>query len=229
MRLWCGRNRDRFAARERRGCFGAMRRDVTAACRWLVRCTSQPEAKARASRWSRVRQAEGRRRKSDLRTQPVIDAEARLGTRFARLGSLQNASPACAAVMAKLGSLSDVREPSRAWSRTRAPRAIGRRGDSRPKPKHAPPLPRHRYTSDGAAMPKPSRCYFTSSIAIFPPKRLRLTLSCLDSSFLVFSYALDVPKNSPSALTCRPQKRYNFIHFFGGTTCLKICRVSWRR
>ena len=29
---------------------------------------------------------------------------------------------------AKLGNLSDVREPSRAWSRTRAPRAIGRRG-----------------------------------------------------------------------------------------------------
>ena len=28
----------------------------------------------------------------------MIDAEARLGTRFARLGSLQNASPACAAV-----------------------------------------------------------------------------------------------------------------------------------
>ena len=25
------------------------------ACRWLVRCTSQPEANARASRWSRVR------------------------------------------------------------------------------------------------------------------------------------------------------------------------------
>ena len=49
-----------------------------------------------------------RRRKRRLRTQPVIDAEARLGTRFARLGSLQNASPACAAVMAKLGSLSDV-------------------------------------------------------------------------------------------------------------------------
>ena len=44
-----------------------------------------------------------RRRKRRLRTQPVIDAEARLGTRFARLGSLQNASPACAAVMAKLG------------------------------------------------------------------------------------------------------------------------------
>ena len=49
-----------------------------------------------------------RRRKRRLRTQPVIDAEARLGTRFARLGSLQNASPACAAVMAKLGSLSDA-------------------------------------------------------------------------------------------------------------------------
>ena len=27
MGLWCGRNRDGFAARERRGCFGAMRRD----------------------------------------------------------------------------------------------------------------------------------------------------------------------------------------------------------
>ena len=77
---------------------------------------------AKPSRWSRVRQAEGRRRKSDLRTQPVIDAEARLGTRFARLGSLQNASPAYAAVMAKHGYLSDVRKPSRAWSRTRAPR-----------------------------------------------------------------------------------------------------------
>ena len=168
---------------------------------------SEPR-QAAPSRWSRVRQAEGRRRKSDLRTQPVIDAEAR---------------------QAKLGSLSDVREPSRAWSRTRAPRAIGRRGDSRPKPKHAPPRPRHRYQSRCAAMPKPRRCYFTSSIAIFPPKRLRLTLSCLDFSFLVFSYALIMPKNSPSALTCRPQKRYNFIHFFGGTTCLKICRVSWRR
>ena len=48
-----------------------------------------------------------RRRKRRLRTQPVIDAEARLGTRFARLGSLQNASPACAAAMAKLGLLSD--------------------------------------------------------------------------------------------------------------------------
>ncbi len=33
-----------------------------------------------------------------MRTQPAIDAEARLGTRFARLGSLQNASPAYAAV-----------------------------------------------------------------------------------------------------------------------------------
>ena len=33
-----------------------------------------------------------------MRTQPAIDAEARLGTRFARLGSLQNASPASAAV-----------------------------------------------------------------------------------------------------------------------------------
>ena len=67
-----------------------------------------------------MRQAEGRRRKSDLRTQPVIYAEARLGTRFARLGSLQNASPAYAAVMAEYGYLSDVRKPSRAWSRTRA-------------------------------------------------------------------------------------------------------------
>ena len=67
------------------------------------------KAIAVTSRWSRVRQAEGRRRKRDLRTQPVIDAEARLGTRFARLGSLQNASPAYAAVMAKLGSLTDVR------------------------------------------------------------------------------------------------------------------------
>ena len=27
MRLWCGRNRGGYAARERRGCFGAMRRD----------------------------------------------------------------------------------------------------------------------------------------------------------------------------------------------------------
>ena len=36
-------------ARTRRGCFGGMRRDVTAACRWLVQCTSQPEANARAS------------------------------------------------------------------------------------------------------------------------------------------------------------------------------------
>ena len=66
------------------------------------------EVEAKPSRWSRVRQAEGRRRKSDLRTQPVIDAEAR---------------------QAKLGSLSDVREPSRPWSRTRAPRAIGRHGE----------------------------------------------------------------------------------------------------
>jgi len=120
----------------------------------------------------------------------------------------------------------------RPWSAQRICRAdavgVFRRHAS-PKPKHAPPRPRHRYQSRCAAMPKPSRCYFTSSIAIFPPKRLRLTLSCLDFSFLVFSYALIMPKNSPSALTCRPQKRYNFIHFFGGTTCLKICRVSWRR
>ena len=36
-------------AQERRGCFGGMRSDVTAACRWLVQCTSQPEANARAS------------------------------------------------------------------------------------------------------------------------------------------------------------------------------------
>ena len=86
------------------------------------------KAIAKPSRWSRVRQAEGRRRKSDLRTQPGIDAEARLGTRFARLSSLQNASPAYAAVMAEYGYLPDVRKPSRAWSRTRAPRAVGRRG-----------------------------------------------------------------------------------------------------
>ena len=59
------------------------------------------EAIAATSRWSRVRQAEGRRRKSDLRTQPAIGAEAR---------------------QAKLGSLADARKPSRAWSRTRAPR-----------------------------------------------------------------------------------------------------------
>ena len=43
------RLRDEFAARKWRGCFGAMRSDVTAACRWLVQCTSQPEANARAS------------------------------------------------------------------------------------------------------------------------------------------------------------------------------------
>ena len=43
---------------------------------------------AKPSRWSRVRQAEGRRRESDLRTQPMIDAEA---------------------WQAKLGNLSDVR------------------------------------------------------------------------------------------------------------------------
>ena len=63
---------------------------------------------------------------------PLAGDVGALGTRFARLGSLQNASPACAAVMAKLGYLSDVRKPSRAWSRTRAPRAIGRRGDFKP-------------------------------------------------------------------------------------------------
>ena len=77
---------------------------VSAACGFAF----NRKAIAKPSRWSRVRQAEGRRRKNDLRTQPVIDAEARLGTRFARLGSLQNASPAYAAVMAKLGYLSDV-------------------------------------------------------------------------------------------------------------------------
>ena len=138
-------------------------------------------------------------------------------------------------VPANCGSVSPERSEPRS-GRYAGCEQVGRRPHHRAarrfeqlKPKHAPPLPRHRYTSDGAAMPKPSRCYFTSSIAIFPPKRLRLTLSCLDFSFLVFSYALIMPKNSPSALTCRPQKRYNFIHFFGGTTCLKICRVSWRR
>ena len=77
--------------------------DVLAACIFVF----SRKVVAATSRWSRVRQAEGRRRKSDLRTQPVIDAEAR---------------------QAKLGYLSDVREPSRAWSRTRAPRAVGRRG-----------------------------------------------------------------------------------------------------
>ena len=86
----------------------------------------------------------------------------------------------------------------RPWSAQRICRAdavgVFRRHAS-PKPKLAPLRPRHRYQSRCAAMPKPSRCYFTSSIAIFPPKRLRLTLSCLDFSFLVFSYALIMPTN----------------------------------
>ena len=72
-----------------------------------------------------MRQVEGRRRKSDLRTQPVIDAEA---------------------WQAKLGLLSDARKPSRAWSRTRAPRAIGRRGDlalSRNTPRRGRATKRH--------------------------------------------------------------------------------------
>ena len=46
---------------------------VSAACGFAF----SRKAIAKPSRWSRVRQAEGRRRKRDLRTQPVIDAEAR--------------------------------------------------------------------------------------------------------------------------------------------------------
>ena len=34
-------------------CREAIAAPVTAACRWFVRCTNQPEAKARASRWSK--------------------------------------------------------------------------------------------------------------------------------------------------------------------------------
>ena len=178
--------RNGFAARTRWGCFGGM--------------CFLPQGSRRADRWSE-RSAEAGEPTGAREQVCGPDVILTTGVKGAREGA-----------RVKIMSVGCPQTAGRA-SRSGAGPAIGRRGDSRPKPKHAPPRPRHHYQSRCAAMPKPSRCYFTSSIAIFPPKRLRLTLSCLDFSFLVFSYALIMPKNSPSALTCRPQKRYNFIHF----------------
>ena len=60
------------------------------------------------------RAVRARRRRSCPSTQPVIDAEARLGTRFARLARVPTGcEPACAAAMAEHSLLSEVREPSR--------------------------------------------------------------------------------------------------------------------